>query len=168
MQVTRAPPTIHPMHDTDTLEYVGFWPRVAASLIDTVALLLVCVPLLLLFGGVSALLDSSTSTSPASLVVNWVLPFVLTVLFWRYFQATPGKMAIGALIVDVKTGEAPSNGQLLVRYVGYIISTLALGLGFIWIAFDARKQGWHDKLAGTVVVRSRHRVQPVRFDDRAR
>jgi uncharacterized RDD family membrane protein YckC len=152
------------MQDTDPLEYVGFWPRVAASLIDTLALLLVCVPLLWIFGGVSALFDPSMSSSPASLFVNWVLPFVLTAFFWRYFQATPGKMAIGALIVDAKTGEAPSNSQVLIRYVGYIISTIALGLGFIWIGFDARKQGWHDKLAGTVVVRSRHRVQPVRFD----
>ena len=153
MQVTSAPPTIHRMHDTASLEYVGFWSRVAASLIDTVALLLVCVPLLLLFGGVSALFDPSASTSPAGIFVNWVLPFVLTAFFWRYFQATPGKMAIRALIVDAKTGEAPSNAQVLVRYVGYILSTLALGLGFIWIAFDARKQGWHDKLAGTVVIR---------------
>jgi len=49
----------------------------------------------------------------------------------------------------------PSLGQAIGRYLAYFVSALVLGLGFIWIAFDTRKQGWHDKLAGTVVVRAR-------------
>jgi uncharacterized RDD family membrane protein YckC len=53
----------------------------------------------------------------------------------------------------------------LARYVGYIISTIPLCLGFLWVGFDSKKQGWHDKIAGTVVVRNRrHGVEPVRFD----
>ncbi len=40
------------------------------------------------------------------------------------------------------------------RYLGYFASTIPLCLGFLWIAFDKRKQGWHDKLAGTVVIRA--------------
>ncbi len=40
----------------------------------------------------------------------------------------------------------------VVRYIGLIISCLVLFLGVIWVAFDARKQGWHDKIAGTFVV----------------
>jgi uncharacterized RDD family membrane protein YckC len=43
--------------------------------------------------------------------------------------------------------------RALLRYVGLIISIVVLLLGVIWIAFDSRKQGWHDKIAGTVVVR---------------
>jgi len=42
---------------------------------------------------------------------------------------------------------------LFVRYIGYFVSVIPFGLGFIWIAFDSKKQGFHDKLAGTVVVR---------------
>ena len=62
------------------------------------------------------------------------------------------------------TGEPPTTGKLLIRYLGYYVSTLALFLGFLWIAFDPRKQGWHDKMANTVVVRSTHRgPEPVRF-----
>ena len=137
--------------------YVGFWARVLASLIDTVALGVVLVPLVLLFGGSTALLAPSASASgdPKLLFINWGLPFLITALFWRLWQATPGKMAIGARIVDARSGLAPSSMQLLVRYLGYFVSTFALGLGFVWIAFDARKQGWHDKMAGTVVVRTR-------------
>jgi uncharacterized RDD family membrane protein YckC len=72
-----------------------------------------------------------------------------------YRQATPGKMAIGAKIVDAKTLGKPSTGQLIGRYFAYYLSSIVLLLGFIWVGFDARKQGWHDKLAGTLVVRSR-------------
>jgi uncharacterized RDD family membrane protein YckC len=41
----------------------------------------------------------------------------------------------------------------LLRYVGFIIAALPLLIGLIWAAFDARKQGWHDKIASTVVIR---------------
>ncbi len=66
-------------------------------------------------------------------------------------------MAISALIVDDVTGDKPSVGQLIGRYFAYFISTLPFGLGFFWVAFDSKKQGWHDKLAGTVVVRPKNR-----------
>jgi uncharacterized RDD family membrane protein YckC len=62
-------------------------------------------------------------------------------------------MAFSARIVDAATGERPSNGQLVGRYFAYFVSTIPMGLGLIWVAFDKRKQGWHDKLAGTVVIR---------------
>ena len=57
------------------------------------------------------------------------------------------------IIVDARTGKAPSKGQLIGRYFAYYLSLLPLGLGFLWIAWDQRKQGWHDKIAGTVVIR---------------
>ena len=93
---------------------------------------------------------------PADFLINWLLPAVAIVLFWIYRQATPGKMAIKARIVDARTGAKPKPGQLMIRYLGYYVSTIPLGLGLIWVAFDPRKQGWHDKIAGTVVVRSKH------------
>jgi len=50
------------------------------------------------------------------------------------------------------------------RYFAYFISTIPLCLGFLWITFDRKKQGWHDKLAGTVVVRTLRRgAEPVKF-----
>jgi len=64
-------------------------------------------------------------------------------------------MAIGAKIVDAKTGRPASTGQLVGRYLGYYVSSIPFFLGIFWVAFDDRKQGWHDKLAGTVVIRAK-------------
>lgn len=73
-------------------------------------------------------------------------------------------MAVSAKIVDAKTGNAASTGQLIGRYLAYYLSLVPFCLGFIWVAFDKRKQGWHDKLAGTVVVRKKNRnPKPVTF-----
>ena len=140
------------------LEYVGFLSRVGASLIDTVLLLMICWPLLTMTYGWQYWTTSALIQGPVDFLINWVLPGIAIVLFWVYRQATPGKIAIGARIVDARTGARPSTGQLLVRYLGYYVSTIPLGLGLIWVAFDPRKQGWHDKLAGTVVVRAKRRV----------
>ena len=62
---------------------------------------------------------------------------------------------LGAEVVDAKTGAALSVRQSIGRYLGYYVSILPLLLGLVWVAFDPRKQGWHDKLAGTVVVRAK-------------
>jgi len=80
------------------------------------------------------------------------VPAAATVLFWRFYGATPGKIAIGARIVDARSGGAPSTGRLVGRYFAYLISAVPLFLGFVWIAIDRRKQGWHDKIAGTLVI----------------
>lgn len=156
---------------TAELEYVGFWARTGASLIDSFLQLLLLVPLLSLVYGRSYWLDAQASVvrGPADFLIGWVLPAVVVLLFWMFKQATPGKMAVGALIVDARSGEPASTGQLIGRYLGYFISLLVFGLGFVWVAFDSRKQGWHDKLAGTVVVRRKGgRAEPVQFmTDRA-
>ena len=156
--------------DASDLEYVGFWARVGASLIDTVLLAMVCAPLVTIYYGVDYWsTQDSLVQGPVDFIVNYVLPAVAVVLFWVYRQATPGKIAIGAQIVDARTGEKPRTGQLIGRYFGYYVSMLPLFLGFIWVAFDPRKQGWHDKLAGTVVVRAKRRgTQDVKFESAAR
>ena len=76
-----------------------------------------------------------------------------TVLFWKYRAATPGKMMLKLKIVNASDFGAMSTGQAFGRYFAYIPAALVLCIGFLWVAFDARKQGWHDKLAGTVVIR---------------
>jgi uncharacterized RDD family membrane protein YckC len=147
------------------LEYVGFWARVGASLIDTLLLMMITAPLLTAIYGWHYWTAESWFKGPADFVINWVLPAIAVVLFWIYRQATPGKMAIRAQIVDAGTGDKPSTRQLVIRYLGYYVSMIPLFLGFFWVGFDPRKQGWHDKMAGTVVVRTRNRrPQKVSFD----
>jgi uncharacterized RDD family membrane protein YckC len=151
--------------NTNQLEYVGFWARVGATLIDS--LLIVAITLPLLFGvyGDGYFLSEASIKGPADFLISYVLPTIAIIVFWRLKQATPGKMIIGAKIVDAKTGSAPATGKLVIRYFGNIISLIPLGLGYCWIAFDSKRQAWHDKLAGTVVVRNNDRgVQKVESD----
>lgn len=152
------------MNDTE-FEYVGFWLRVWAALIDTVLLLIICLPLVTWIYGAEYWVSDRFIQGPADFVINWILPAIAIVIFWVYRQATPGKMAISARIVDAKTGGKPTTSQLIGRYFAYYVSIIPLLLGLIWVGFDERKQGWHDKLAGTVVVRPRVRgPQPVKFE----
>jgi uncharacterized RDD family membrane protein YckC len=137
-------------------EYVGFWARVGASIIDTILMLVIVAPLLTYFyGGAYWMGAFGFIAGPADVLLNWILPAIAVVVFWIYRQATPGKMAISAKIVDATTLGKPSTGQLVIRYLGYYVSFLAFCLGFIWVGIDARKQGWHDKMAGTLVIRGR-------------
>jgi uncharacterized RDD family membrane protein YckC len=137
-------------------KYVGFWARVGAAIIDTILAMVIVAPLLTYFYGAEYWIRTgSLIAGPADLLLNWILPAIAVILFWIYRQATPGKMAIGAKIVDAKTLGKPATGQLVIRYLGYYVSIIPLMLGILWVGFDARKQGWHDKLAGTLVVRSR-------------
>ena len=137
-------------------EYVGFWARVGAAIIDTILVLVICAPLVTYIYGPDYWMGAGgLIAGPADFLINWLLPAVAVILFWIYRQATPGKMAIRAKIVDAKTGGKPSTGQLVGRYLAYYVSIFPLMLGIIWVGIDAKKQGWHDKLAGTLVVRSR-------------
>ena len=136
------------------LKYVGFWKRFLAALLDVFLILLIILPFLFLIYGSDFVQDSAEDASNSSfdILVNYILPAFVTILLWKYFQATPGKMVFKATIVDKITGGKPSLGQLIIRYLGYIVSMGPIGFGFIWIAFDKKKQGFHDKLANTVVV----------------
>ena len=98
-----------------------------------------------------------------NIVVNYILPAIVVMLFWVYKSATPGKLMLKLAIVDAKTGEKPSVTQWIVRYLCYYLSAMVMMLGFVWVGLDRRKQGWHDKLAGTVVI-SHKRKEPVRFN----
>ena len=134
-------------------EYVGFWKRLLAFLIDSVIVgVAVIIIALAVYGRQYVHLSQGGQTQLFDILVQAVLPAVAAILFWRYRGATPGKMLFSAKIVDAETLGPPSTGKLIGRYFAYIVSTIPLFLGFLWIAFDKRKQGWHDKLAGTVVI----------------
>ncbi|MEB0011481.1 RDD family protein [Glaciimonas sp. Gout2] len=146
------------------LEYVGFWARVWASLIDTILMMMVIFPILFAIYGRVEMASGVTLTGASNILISYILPAVVVIIFWTTKNATPGKMVIGATIVDAETGEPPSLKQHVIRYIGYYLSAIIFCLGFIWVGFDRKKQGWHDKLAGTVVVRKKNKgTEPVRF-----
>lgn len=150
--------------DTAQLEYVGFWARVGAALIDTLLVGIIVWPIMHFAYGSAFSIDGAFIKGPVDFIVSWILPAVAVIWFWIARQATPGKMVIAARIVDATTGEPASTGQLIGRYFAYYVSIIPFMLGLIWVGIDPRKQGWHDKLANTVVVRNKNRgVQPVVF-----
>jgi uncharacterized RDD family membrane protein YckC len=119
-------------------DYAGFGQRLLAALIDGLIFFVVSAPISIVFFEASAVMP---------------LLAALTVIgFWRYCGATPGKLAVAVRIVDARTGQPVGTGRLALRLLCYLVSALPLYLGFLWIAFDRRKQGWHDKIAKTVVI----------------
>lgn len=122
---------------TSQVRYGGFWIRLMAFIIDVIILNVIQ-------WGVSNVTDLSLLPILAvSLLYFILLPPTL--------GATPGKLVLGYHVVD-ENGRHIGIGRAIVRYIGYVVSALAICLGFIWISFDARKQGWPDKIAGTFVV----------------
>jgi len=136
-------------------EYAGFWIRFGATLIDLVVFSIVMLTPLTLIYGQEYWLGDVSPLSFWNLLFGYVLPAVATIWFWRRYLATPGKMALGLKIVDAQTGGKITLGQSVGRYFAFIVSAMPLFLGYIWVGIDKRKQGFHDKLAGTVVVRRR-------------
>ena len=137
-----------------TPEYVGFGPRLVASVIDSIVLLpLLVVAIVIAYRHLGSGLDILLAGGD-DLWVNYGIPAAFTLVFWLIKAATPGKLVVRATIVDATSLNKPAPWQLLVRYLGYYVSLLPLGLGFLWILWDPRKQGWHDKLAHTIVIRS--------------
>lgn len=140
--------------DVNNVEYAGFGVRLLASILDSIVQMCVLVPLLYVSFGPSAFTDPNFSGGLPGFVINWVLPALYCILFWKYRSATPGKIWMGIMIIDAKTGATPDIGKLVLRFIGYIVCGLTLLLGFLMIFFDKKKRGLHDIIAGTLVIKT--------------
>ena len=151
------------VHDVDNQEYAGFWIRVGASIIDSIVFVLVfSIPLTLIYG-TEYWTSEEARKGTWDILITYIAPVVLTVWFWTKYLGTPGKMVLRLKVVDANTGRGISTPQAIGRYLAYYISALPLFLGFIWVGIDKQKQGFHDKLAGTVVIRDLSR-ESVEFE----
>lgn len=121
----------------------GFGERLVAYIIDG---LIIGVPLMI----VGLMLPQ-----PVSFLLNVVVGVTYVVYFWTSSGSTPGKSIMGLKVVSAETGERLDTGTAVLRYVGYIVSSIPFALGFLWVIWDERRQGWHDKIAKTCVVRTR-------------
>lgn len=95
-------------------------------------------------GKMSELLLNST--------LQLVTLLVASAICWKLWSATPGKMLLRMKIVDADTQQPMTDRQILLRCFGYILSCSVFFLGIFWISFNKRHQGWHDKIANTVVI----------------
>ena len=140
-----------------TIKVIGFGRRFVAYLVDAIVLSLVSC----LVGGTCGMilafiaLGGEESANFASLLGNCVgiiISFLYFTGFWALADGkTPGKMALGIKVIGVD-GSRMTWGKSILRFVGYIVSAIVFYLGFIWLAFDKQRQGWHDKIASTYVV----------------
>lgn len=119
--------------------YGGFWKRVVAWLIDTIVV-----------SAATGLIVASTFGFGVLVVFfgHWVYEALMTSSPW---QATVGKKAMNMVVTDMQ-GQRLSFAHATGRYFAKWISALALGVGFIIVAFTDKKQGLHDLIASTVVV----------------
>lgn len=138
---------------TTAARNAGFWRRAAAFGVD--ALWLFCltgVIAILLTGQPWPGFRDGGSLAMLAAAIREALPAVVYVIGWGRFGRTPGKLLLDLRVVNARTGEPPGYVRAFIRYIGYFVSALPLGLGFLWIVFDRQRQGLHDKLAGTRVV----------------
>ena len=139
------------------VQYAGFWRRLMAFSLDTMMVSIISAGIIITLFGYDNFLQLQHSSINTSfdwriILVEQGLPAVWAIGFWQVWMATPGKLLMDCQIVDARTHQKARFSKLVIRYLSYILSALPLGLGFLWILFDKHKQGWHDKLANTVVI----------------
>lgn len=144
----------------------GFWRRSLAYIVDKFILYLMSLILFLIglfamgLGGGSPWSIAMTGDLPRGMglfmAVYLVTALLMDMIYFIWFHGTVGqtlgKKLCGLRVIRI-SGEKMTLGIAFLRWVGYLISGIFFFLGFIWIAFDDRKQGWHDKIALTLVVR---------------
>lgn len=132
---------------------MGFWIRLLAFIIDAIVVGIISG----IIGAITGTsIDPNTLGTPGAASANpygTIISIIYTIGFWVYSGATPGKMLLGMRIVTLDA-DKPTFGQAIVRYIGYIVSAVVILLGFIWIAGEQRR-GWHDRIAGTYVVKTK-------------
>src|ERR1035437_2042787 len=123
------------------LAFGGFWLRVAAYIFDVI-----------LLGIIGAILSSALGTAGQAMGALIFIAYFIGL--WGTTGQTIGMMLLGLLVVRNLVGGKISWGNAVLRFVGLFVAFACIYIGVIWVAFDARKRGWQDRIGGTVVVRN--------------
>lgn len=157
-----AAPPPPPPPSVQSGRYAGFWIRFLAYIIDSVIVDGIAFGLIKATGVVtvqcpegitdpSSPLCGNQQVSPL-LYVFIAIPVLYFIITWAT-GGTFGQRMLGMRVVNAATGGDLGFGRSFLRYIGYLISAAVILIGLIWAAFDSRKQGWHDKIAGSLVIR---------------
>lgn len=160
-------------NDSKDIKYGGFNIRMIANMIDSIITVIFLMPVITIFNNLyvpenskylasvsnnyananlnDGIISALIAAMP-SFIFQTILMTVFITAFWFYRYATPGKMIFSLRIADADTFNEPSKKQLFLRYIGYTLSLLPLGIGFLMIYYDKRHQGLHDKISNTVVI----------------
>jgi len=150
-------------------QYAGFVSRAIAFVVDLVIISIVIflvtavIELILDFFGLGGLtvevgqvqdltdLVVDLAITLAAVGVNFCFMVGYTLFFWVLVGQTPGKALLGIRLVRFD-GQRMTLKRSLVRFLAYWVSALPLGLGFLWVLIDNKRQGWHDKIVNTCVI----------------
>lgn len=141
------------------LVYAGFWIRFVAYLIDYVPLSILAA--LTRISGVTSTCSSASGVSICTYQVNGTGLGIITavlgaywILTWSRLGASLGQRALGMRVVSAADGQSITIARAAARFAGYVVSVIPFAIGLMWVGFDHQKQGWHDRIAGTFVVRA--------------
>lgn len=147
-----------------TLTVVGFGRRVIGLFIDGVTIfflsMLTATVVIMGLTLISFILQRDFFVVDR---VTVIVGFIVSLVYYLRAWTRSGR-TVGNIVMDIKVvgadGNPPTLGKAILRYIGYIISGLIAGLGFLWVAFDNKRQGLHDKIAGTYVVFTENPLTP--------
>jgi uncharacterized RDD family membrane protein YckC len=145
--------------DFQTPPYAGFWIRVLAYLIDCLVMMAVSCPVGILLG-VGVVATGADQNSDSAILTNGFSNVISLLIGWLYFsllessswQATIGKKVLGLKVIDLH-GNRISFGRATGRYFAQILSGMICFIGYVMVAFTEKKQGLHDMVAGTLVIK---------------
>jgi uncharacterized RDD family membrane protein YckC len=122
----------------------GWWRRFAAFLVDAIILGVVDTILSIAFG------------RTVEYSVGWLISLAYFTFFHGRTGQTPGNAALGLRVIDFRSGTVQAIGypRAALRWLVSIPSAIVIFIGYFWMLWDSEKQTWHDKAAGSVVVRT--------------
>jgi uncharacterized RDD family membrane protein YckC len=131
------------------IAFAGPGDRLVAYIVDAI-ILSVAVGLLAILTAVLVFTVPILAILTGLAIV--VVPLIYFPYYWSRDGQTPGLKMMGIRVVRDRDGGPITSGQAILRLIGYWVSGFFFGLGYIWILIDKRRRGWHDLIAGTVVV----------------
>src|ERR1051326_9201976 len=155
------PPAIGGLGYNPGIPYAGFLIRFVGVIIDNVLVFVVTVAvtivLAILIGFLARFTGSVPDYSPGGPLtyLGYLVQFTISIGYFIYgwgMGSTWGQRFFRLAVLDAVTGQPIGFGRAALRYLGYVVSVLPCYIGLIWAAFDPKKQGWHDKIASSVVI----------------
>jgi uncharacterized RDD family membrane protein YckC len=125
---------------TTTNARAGFWVRFGASFVDGI---IVGIPTVILVAALKG--------------AGYAIALIIAIAYFTYFEGgdtgqTIGKRAFNIRVVDKSGSGSIGHTRAFLRYIGRIVSSIPIYLGYFWMLWDGDKQTWHDKIANSVVV----------------
>ena len=140
--------------NTTAVEYAGPGRRLAALLINSILVAAVITCALLAWITVAGEAPDTTSHAVQRITeVGLLLALVLKIALDAWLQGTPGLRLLDCRLVDARSGRIIGLGRSVKRTLGLVVAVLPGLLGLLWMIWNKRSQGWHDLLAGSVVIR---------------